>query len=180
MAAGKSKSKQGLSNLRPAEIADQLEHAFLAGLGALSNPQKIGSESFESLVEKGESFRKKATARTEGLLDDVQEAIREMAGDAQSKASGLLDHVRDASNLDKLNSAFDSRVAGAMSRLGVASKKDIESLNRKMDKVLKTLEEKKGPAKAKPRTRKKVAKRPAKKAASKKRAVRKKAAKKKK
>lgn len=172
MSAKKSKSKQGVSGISPADIADQLEHAFLAGLGALSDPQKIGSEDFESLVKKGESFRKKATAKTEELIDEVQEAIRDMTGDAQSKATGLLEQVRDASQLDKLNSAFDSRVAGAMSRLGVASKKDVEALDRKIDKVLKTVTAAKTPAKAKPaattkrKTRKKAARRATKKAAA--------------
>jgi len=174
MTAKKSESKQGVSGIRPADIADQLEHAFLAGLGALTNPQDIGSKSFDSLVKEGESFRKKATDKTEELIDDVQEAIREMTGDAQSKATGLLEHVRDASQLDKLNSAFDTRVAGAMNRLGVASKRDLEALNRKMDKVLKAVASTKAPAKAKPKaaakrkTKKKVAKRSAKKKASKK------------
>jgi len=177
MTSGKSKSKQGVGKFSPAEVADQLEHAFLAGLGALSEPQKIGSENFESLVKKGESFRKKATARTEELIDDVQDAIRDMTGDAQSKAEGLLDQVRDASKLDKLNSAFDSRVAATMKHLGVASKKDVAALDRKMDKILKAMEDDKAAAKAKPRakakrkTRKKVTKRSAKKATPKKKAV---------
>jgi len=169
MVAKKSKSKQGVRSLRPSEIADQLEHAFLAGLGALTNPQDIGSKSFESLVKDGESFRKKATDRTEELIDDVQEAIRDMSGDAQSKASGLLEHMRDASQLDKLNSAFDSRVAGAMNRLGVASKRDVDALNRKLDKIIKAVEETKAPARpkapAKATSKKKTAKRSTKKAA---------------
>lgn len=177
MTERKAKSKQGVGKFSPAEVADQLEHAFLAGLGALSEPQKIGSEDFESLVRKGESFRKKATARTEELIDDVQGAIRDMTGDAQSKAEGLLDQVRDASKLDKLNSAFDSRVAATMQHLGVASKKDVAALERKMDKILKAMEADAAPAKAKPRTttkrksRKKVAKRSAKKATPKKKAT---------
>ena len=185
MSATKSKSKQGVNKLRPADVADQLEHAFLAGLGALSDPQKIGSESFDSLVKKGRSFQKKATARTEKLIDEVQEAIRDMTGDAQSKATGLLDQVRDASKLDKLNSAFDSRVAGAMSRLGVASKKDVAALNRKMDKVLKAVAAAKAPAKAKSKakpkaatkakTKKKAARRPTRKTASKKKVSKRKA-----
>ena len=61
MADKKSDSKQKVSSLNPAEIAENLEHAFLAGLGALTDPQKIRSSSFESLVKRGEKFRKKAT-----------------------------------------------------------------------------------------------------------------------
>ncbi|MDH3352451.1 MAG: phasin family protein, partial [Gammaproteobacteria bacterium] len=170
MVAKKSKSKQGVRSLRPSEIADQLEHAFLAGLGALTNPQDIGSKSFESLVKDGESFRKKATDRTEELIDDVQEAIRDMTGDAQSKASGLLEHMRDASQLDKLNSVFDSRVAGAMDRLGVASKRDVEALDRKLDKIIKAIAASQAPpkpkAKSKATGKKKTTKRSTKKKAS--------------
>ncbi len=123
---------------RTAEISHQLENAFLAGLGALSHPQDIRSNSFEALVEKGETFRKKATNKTEELIDDVQAALRGMGEDAQSKATGLLDQVRDSSKLDKLNSAFDARVAGAIDRLGVARKQDINGLNRKLNRTPST------------------------------------------
>lgn len=171
MAKQKTQSKQKGKSSRTAEIADQLEHAFLAGLGALTSPQDLSNKNFESLVKKGESFRKKATNKTEELIDDVQDAIRQMSDDAQSKATGLLDQVRDSSKLDKLNSAFDSRVAGAMDRLGVASKRDLDKLSRKLDKVLKAVEGSKAPAKA-------TAKRPARKKVAKKKVARKKVARK--
>ena len=159
MSDKKSQSKQGVSSLKPAEIAANLEHAFLAGLGALADPQKIGSSSFDSLVKRGEKFRKKATDRTEELLEDVQEAIREMTEDAQSKAEGLLEQVRDRSHLDQLNRAFDTRVAGAMDRLGVASKKDVEALDRRIDKLMKEVAASKTASKRK--TKKKVARKKA-------------------
>jgi len=160
MAKQKTTSSKKTAASRGAEISSQLENAFLAGLGALSSPQEIRSNSFESLVKKGETFRKKATSKTEELIDDVQEALREMSEDAQSKATGLLDQVRDSSKLDKLNSAFDARVAGAMERLGVASKRDVDSLNRKLNKILQAVEERKAPAKkaAKKAAKKKTAK----------------------
>ena len=179
MADKKSDSKQKVSSLNPAEIAENLEHAFLAGLGALTDPQKIRSSSFESLVKRGEKFRKKATDRTEELLEDVQDAIREMTEDAQSKAEGLLDQVRDSSRLDKLNTAFDTRVAGAMERLGVASKKDVDALNRKINKLMKEVSAAKAPAKSKAtkrKTKKTAAKRATKKKASRKKVTRKRAA----
>ncbi|MBT8090362.1 MAG: phasin family protein [Gammaproteobacteria bacterium] len=177
MAGKKGKTKQKVSDKK---VTEQFEDAFLAGLGALSNAQKAGAKTFDSLVKQGETFRKKATKRTEALIDDVQDAIREMNEDAQSKATGLLDQVRDKSNLKKLNSAFDSRVAGAMDRLHVPSKNDVDAINKKLNKILKLLETKPKAkaapkakatpkAKAAPRAkaRKKVAKTPAKKAASK-------------
>lgn len=140
MAKRKTQSKQKHKTGKPADIGAQLEHAFLAGLGALSNAGERGAKTFDSLVKQGEAYRKQATDRTEALIDDVQDAIRDMAGDAQSKASGLLDQMRDASNLDKLNSVFDSRVATTMDRLGVPRKGDIDALNAKLDRILSAVE----------------------------------------
>ncbi len=158
MAATKRTTKSTKVEKKGAEIAEQLEHAFLAGLGALSNAQKAGEKTFESLVKQGEAFRKRTTKRTESLIDDVQDAIREMTGGAQSKASGLLDQMRDKSNLRKLQGAFDTRVADAMDRMNVPSKNDIDKINAKLNKILKAIEDK--PKKAAP----KVAKKPARKA----------------
>ena len=143
------------------EVAEQLEQAFMAGLGALSGAQKKGAERFDALVEEGEKFRKKATSKTESLIDDVQESIREMTDDAQSRATGLLDQVRDRSKLDKLQSAFDTRVADAMDRLNVPSKNDIDAINKKLNKIIRLLDEQGKPAAKKKATRKRTAKKPA-------------------
>jgi len=170
MAGKKGTKKRKVSDKN---VAEQLEHAFLAGLGALSNAQKAGEKTFDSLVKQGEQFRKKTTKQTESLIDNVQDAIRDMTGDAQSKATGLLDQVRGKSNLSKLQGAFDTRVADAMDRLNVPSKNDIDKINRKLNKILKALADKPKAAPKKPVAKKatpvkKVAKKvPAKKAPAK-------------
>ena len=161
MASKKTTAKQQAPESRVGEFADQLEHAFLAGLGALSDAQKKGAKRFDSLVKEGEKFRKKATSRTETLIDDVQDAIRDMAGDAQSRAEGLLDQVRDRSQLSKLQSAFDTRVADAMDRLHVPSKNDIDAINKKLNKIIRLLDEQGKPAAKKKATRKRATKKPA-------------------
>ena len=167
MAGKKKTAKDKAPESRVGEFADQLEHAFLAGLGALSDAQKKGAKRFDSLVKEGEKFRKKATSRTETLIDDVQDAIRDMAGDAQSRAEGLLDQVRDKSQLSKLQSAFDTRVADAMDRLHVPSKNDIDAINKKLNKIIKLLDEQgKAPAKPKTAARRKTTKKVAKKKAA--------------
>ena len=166
MASTKRTTKKRTSDKR---VAEQLEDAFLAGLGALSNAQKAGEKTFESLVKQGEQFRKKTTKRTESLIDNVQDAIRDMTGDAQSKATGLLDQVRDRSNLSKLQDAFDTRVADAMDRLNVPSKNDIDKINRKLNKIVRLLEaQPKAPARKSTAKKAKPARKAAKKAASKK------------
>jgi len=184
MAANKRTRKQKMNVKKGGEITEQLEQAFLAGIGALSNAQKKGEKTFDSLVKQGEAFRKKTTKKTESLIDDVQEAIRDMSGDAQSKATGLLDQMRDKSNLRKLQGAFDSRVADAMDRLNVPSKNDIDKINVKLNKILRAVDEKpKAPARkraapARRKTAKKVTRKTAKKAPARKAPAKRKTAKK--
>ena len=137
MAKKESKAKQRVN-----EFTEQLDNVFLAGLGAFANAQKMGSETFESLVKDGEKFRKEASKKTEKLIDDVQDSVREMRDDAEERAEGLLDRVRDRSKLNKLQSAFDKRVADAMDRMNVPSKNDIDQINRKLNKILKSVETK--------------------------------------
>jgi len=137
MAKKESKAKQRVN-----EFTEQLDNVFLAGLGAFANAQKMGTETFESLVKDGEKFRKEASKKTEKLIDDVQDSVRDMRDDAEARAEGLLDRVRDRSKLGKLQSAFDKRVADAMDRLNVPSKNDIDKINKKLDKILRSMDSK--------------------------------------
>ncbi len=183
-----SKKRSTKRAARP-DVGAQLEQAFLAGLGALSNAKDVGNKAFDTLVDQGLTYRKKATKKTEALIDNVQDAIRDMTDDAQSRASGLMGQMRETPQLAKLQTVFDARVADALGRIGVASKHDIDEINKKLDAVLKSLSAEKKAAKApakrkttaKKASKKKVAKKPAakKKAASKKKAAVKKVSKKK-
>ena len=158
------KTEQRHAETKVGEIAEQLEHVFLAGLGALSNAQKAGVKTFDTLVKQGEDFRDKTSKKTESLIDDVQDAIRGMTSDAQSKATGLLDQVRDVSKIDKMHDVFDSRVQDALERLNVPSKKDFDSINRKLNRILKELDGKATTSRKKPRAaaKRKTAAKPAK------------------
>ncbi|MGB5165035.1 MAG: phasin family protein [Woeseiaceae bacterium] len=169
MANAKRKTKQKDGEKFAGEVADQLEHVFLAGLGALSNAQKKGAKTFETLVKQGETFRKKTSKKTETLIDDVQNAIRDMTDDAQDRASGLLNQVRGKTKLKKLQGAFDSRVAGAMDRMHVPSKNDVDAINSKLNKILRLLDDK-------PKAKKAVARKTTTKKAAVKKAAPKKAA----
>ena len=170
MTTAKDTSKSSYAGKYAEGNTDQFEHVFLAGLGAMSNAQKAGAKTFDSLVKQGEEFRNRASERTDSLIEEVQDAIRGMTSDAESKTTGLLNKVRDASKLDNLYSVFDARVADAMDRLNVPSKNDIDAINKKLNKIMKLLDEQKKPASAKPRpaakrkTRKKAVAKPAKKA----------------
>ena len=158
MADTKRKSKERVS-----EFTAQLENVFLAGLGAMSNAQKMGSDTFETLVKDGKAFRKEASKKTESLIEDVQSAMHEMSEDAQERAEGLLGRVRDQSKVSKVQTAFDKRVADTMDRLNVPSKNDVDKINKKLNKILRLLEEqnKAAPAKKKTAARRKTSTKPA-------------------
>lgn len=165
MAKRKKSSRQKDQN----DVAEQLEQAFLAGLGALGNAQKAGSKAFDKLVEQGKSFSRQTTDKSEELIGDVQSAIRSMASGAQSKASGLLEQMRETPQVEKIQGVFDARVADTLNRLGVASKQDIEALNDKLDRLVSSYAKKKRTAQKKRAvTKKRTAKTAARKAATKK------------
>ncbi len=165
MAKRKKSSKSKDQN----DVTEQLEQAFLAGLGALANAQKAGSKAFDKLVEQGKSFSRQTTDKSEQLIDDVQSAIRSMASGAQSKASGLLEQMRETPQVEKIQGVFDARVADTLNRIGVASKQDIDALNDKLDRLVGTYAKKKRAAQKKRAvTKKRNAKKAARKAATKK------------
>ncbi len=176
MAKKKTAKKQTVSDDRGQDIVGQLEQAFVAGLGALSDAQKAGNKAFEKLVEQGQKFRRETEDKTEEVIDSVQDAIRDMTDDAQTRASGLLSHMRETQQLQRLQTVFDDRVADALERIGVASKQSLDELNDKLDRVLATLEDSEAPAKAAKKTRKKAAKKKTAKKTAAKRKVAKKAA----
>ena len=178
MTTARRSKKSAAAERHDSGLTAKLEHVFLAGLGALSNAQQAGAKTFESLVKDGEEFQRQASKKTETLISDVQDSIRNMAGDATGSATGLIDKMRDASSMDKFQGVFDKRVADAMDRMNVPSKNDIDAINRKLNKIIRLLDEPKKPA-AKKKTRKAATKKTAtRKAATKKTATRKKAAKK--
>lgn len=152
------------------ELKQQLENVFLAGLGALANAQKMGTETFDALVKDGEKFRKEATKKTDKMIDEAESELRELGDEVQEKAEGLMDRVRGRVQTGKLQNAFDKRVADTMDRLNVPSKNDIDKINKKLNKILRVIEAQGKPAapKRKVASKKTVSKKaPAKPAANK-------------
>ncbi|MBI4986616.1 MAG: phasin family protein [Rhodocyclales bacterium] len=95
-----------------ATIKDSAQQIWLAGLGAFAKAQEEGNKVFEALVKEGEAIQSK----TRKVAEDK---VIEMAG----KATGTW---------DKLEQVFEERVARAMGRLGVPSKKDVDTLTKRV------------------------------------------------
>jgi poly(hydroxyalkanoate) granule-associated protein len=93
-------------------IKDSTQQIWLAGLGAFSKAQEEGGKVFDALVKEGETLQHK----TRQLAD---ERIAAVAG-------------RAADTWDRLEQVFEDRVARALGSLGVPSKKEIDTLAKRV------------------------------------------------
>lgn len=141
MAGQKRTSKQTKAGASGGDVATQLEQAFLAGLGALEHAKKAGSETFESLVEKGKSFRGKSSGDTAEMIKDIQLVIRGVASNAQTRASGLMEQVREKPDLEEIQRIIRSRFGVVLEKAGGATRTGLDEMQRKLDRVLKAVEE---------------------------------------
>jgi poly(hydroxyalkanoate) granule-associated protein len=127
------------------KVRESAQQIWDAGLGAFAKAQEEGNKVFETLVCEGEALQEKTRKKVAGLR------VAEMA----SKATGTW---------DKLEQVFEARVARALGRLGVPTRKEIDALAKRIDRLSTALEAKNGPAAAvpkKPTARTKVVKTPA-------------------
>ena len=125
-------------------VRESAQQIWLAGLGAFTKAQargtKFQAESariFDALVREGEarqSFVRKVTGKK--------------VAEAAAKASGTW---------DKLEQVFEDRVARSLSSLGVPTKKDIETLSKRVTELTEVVQGLNG-GKAKPAPRRRAAK----------------------
>jgi len=105
-------------------IGDSAYQLWLAGLGALSIAGDESGKIFKTLVKRGRTFEHAARGR----LDDVRERldIRKAAGNA----------------VDRLQEGLDDGMTDVLHRLGLPTKKEIEGLTKRVDRLTRALEEK--------------------------------------
>jgi poly(hydroxyalkanoate) granule-associated protein len=97
---------------------------WLAGLGAIAEAEQRGDEIFESLVESGESYEK----TLKEPIGKASAVFKESVSTAQSKAS---------SALNDLEGLVDQKIATAMKKMGLASRAEVESLRREVERLKK-------------------------------------------
>ncbi len=97
---------------------------WLAGLGAIAEAEQRGDEIFESLVESGEGYEK----TLKEPIGKASGAFKESVSTAKSKASSAL------SDLERI---VDEKVAAAMKSMGLASRAEVESLRREVERLKK-------------------------------------------
>lgn len=156
------------------------QEIWLAGLGAFALAQDEGAkllkEGAKVIEGKGKRVVGEGTKLFERLVKEggkVQTTGRKMAveavGDVKENVTERASKVRQGAqaNWDRLEKVFEERVAKALSRLGVPTSDEIETLSAHVIKLSKQVEQLSGapkaqsaakPAKASKASKKKVAK----------------------
>ncbi|USX00132.1 phasin family protein [Pseudomonas proteolytica] len=116
------------------EVKTYARKIWLAGLGAYAKVGSEGSEYFKELVKSGQHVESKGKKVVNEQLDAANSQIDYV----KSNVSGVKGRVEV--QLDKVEKAFDARVASALNRIGIASKHDVETLSAKLDELTALLE----------------------------------------
>ncbi len=125
MAADKAAAPAGLLDSPLAgAVKDSAQQIWLAGMGAFSKAQAEGGKVFEALIKEGLALQKKTQGLAEERISAVTSKMTAVAGGVSDKAGA---------QWDKLESIFEERVAKALNKMGVPSRKDIDTLIARID-----------------------------------------------
>lgn len=133
MAKKQATNPVGLDTQLANKVRESAHQIWDAGLGAFAKAQVEGNKVFEALVSEGEALKAKTRKNVAGLR------VSEMA----SKATGTW---------DKLEQVFEDRVARAIAKLGVPSRKEIDELTKRLNRLTDVLERTATPKPAKKAT----------------------------
>lgn len=134
MAESRSEGTQLASAIR-----DSAQQIWLAGLGAFSKAQEEGGKVFEALVKEGNSIQRRTRALTEEKIGEMTGKMSKAAGDITKQATH---------SWDKLEQVFEDRVSRALTRLGVPTSKDIQSLMARVEALNESVQALNGTAPA--------------------------------
>ncbi|ROO13045.1 poly(3-hydroxyalkanoate) granule-associated protein PhaI [Pseudomonas fluorescens] len=128
------KKKIDASTSALSDVKSYARKIWLAGLGAYAKVGQEGSEYFQELIKAGQTVEKKGKKAVTEKLEAANAEIDEAKGEVSSFKG------RVEVQLDKVEKAFDSRVASALNRIGIPSKHDVETLSAKLDELTALLE----------------------------------------
>ena len=128
------KKKIDASTSALSDVKSYARKIWLAGLGAYAKVGQEGGEYFQELIKAGQTVEKKGKK----VVTEKLEAANAEIDEARDEVSSFKGRVEV--QLDKVEKAFDSRVASALNRIGIPSKHDVETLSAKLDELTALLE----------------------------------------
>lgn len=102
------------------KIKDSARQIWLAGLGAYTKAEEDTGRFFDRLVQEGEQLENKTRGAVEKQIRSVEGRVE----DVRERATGTW---------DRLEHLFDERVSGALRRLGIHRREDIEALESRIE-----------------------------------------------
>ncbi|GGU77267.1 hypothetical protein GCM10009504_37930 [Pseudomonas laurentiana] len=134
MAKVSLKRKEHAQSSTLGEVRGYARKIWLAGLGAYARVGQEGADYLKELVKAGEGIEKRGKKRIDHELDAANSQIDSV----KDEISGVKGKVEV--QLDKIEKAFDTRVASALNRIGIPSKHDVETLSAKLNELTALLE----------------------------------------
>jgi poly(hydroxyalkanoate) granule-associated protein len=129
-----------------ATVRDSAQQIWLAGLGAWGKTREEGMKVFDALVKEGRGIESRTRQLAGARVGLVTGQVSKAAADAQTRATATW---------DKLEHVFEQRVARALHRLGVPTKKEIEKLTARVEELTASVQKLSAPkaGSGKPRAR---------------------------
>ena len=152
--SGTRRSPKSSRNETAESVRESAQKIWLAGLGAFERAKTEGPKMFESLVEQGRTMG----ARAVGAADEALKNMRQASASAGGK-------------WDKLEQVFEDRVSKSLSRLGVITGREVETLSKQVAELNETVRKIMADRGAAGSRKKAAAKGPAKKRAARKKAA---------
>ncbi len=116
------------------EVRGYARKIWLAGLGAYARVGQESADYVKDLIKAGEAVEKRGKKRIDREVDAANSEIDSARQELRS-VKGKVEV-----QLDKIEKAFDARVASALNRIGIPSKHDVETLSAKLDELTALLE----------------------------------------
>lgn len=106
------------------DLRKYTQQIWLAGLGAFSRAEEEGGKLFDNLVKVGEELENKTREIADSTAEELKDRVLEKATDTR----------------DKVERVLDDQLANTLSRLGIASQKDVEHLSQRIDQLTQVIE----------------------------------------
>lgn len=116
-------------------LIDSAQQIWSAGVGALARAQGDGTDLFEALVKKGMSLEAQTRKIANGKVDVVRGAVEDRVENVREKATDTW---------DRMEKVFEDRVQRALTRLGVPTREDLNSLNKRVEALTAELRKQSG------------------------------------
>ncbi|WP_296248772.1 phasin family protein [Pseudomonas sp. UBA4194] len=116
------------------EVRSYARKIWLAGLGAYAKVGKEGVSYIQELIKTGEQTERQGKQ----LTDKEVVAANAQIDSAKTELTVVKGKVE--TQLDKIETAFDGRVASALNRIGIPSRHDLQTLSAKLDQLTALVE----------------------------------------